>query len=368
MKLAKTIIASIIVSASMPWSNGANASPITGFISAPGRADIAYDTKHDILYISGDSSLRRYDVKSQAFLTPIMLGGKTMGMDISPDGKTLAVANAVRGASQNYVDLVNLATGVSSRVGFNPNSAYEGGTYTVAYDNQGKLLVSSQFQGSGWTPLRKYDPVTQSTTILGTVTQDVMLTASADRSVIGVAEANISDGRWGVYHAGDTSYVSQHQGYAPVTGGTGWFNFEIGVSRNGSQFVIPTYGGTYVGDAQSVVPTIGQYAGISPIGVAYSPLSDVVYFPFADTNYIGEYDTKTLTEITRIPVPGYYDWPGNWAFVEGRSKVASDGSYLFSTLDNGVFIARVPEPATTWLIGIGLLSLVGSARRRLAPR
>lgn len=293
-----------------------------------------------------------------------------MGMDISPDGKTLAVANTVRGTNQNYVDLVNLETGTSSRVGFNLGF-YEGGTYTVAYDNQGKLLVTSQFQGSGWTPLRKYDPETQSTTILGSVTQNVMLAASADRSVIGIAEANISDGRWGVYRVGDTQYVSQHQWYNPVTGGTGWFNFEIGVSREGSQFAIPTYGGTFVGDADSVVPVIGQYAGISPIGVAYSPLSDTVFFPFAGTNYIGEYDTETLTEIGRIPVPGYFDWSGNWAFLEGRSKVASDGSYLFSTLDNGVFftaldIVAVPEPTTPWLVGAGLVGLIGMARKRLS--
>lgn len=360
----------MVAGIAFPWLTGANAAFISGFISAPGRTDVAYDTTRGILYISGDTSLRRYDMKSQTFLAPIELGGKTMGMDISPDGKTLAVANAVRGASQNYVDLVNLNTGASSRVGFNLDF-YEGGTYTVAYDNQGKLLVSSLFQGSGWTPVRKYDPLTGTSINLGTVAAggpgSAMLTASADRSVIGVAESNISDGRWGIYQAGDTTYVSQHQYYDPVTGGTGWFNFEIGVSRDGSQFAIPTYGGTFVGDANSVVPTIGQYAGISPIGVAYSPLSDVVFFPFADANYIGAYDTETLTEIARIPVPGYFNWTGNWAFVEGRSKVASDGSYLFSTLDTGVFfaeleIAVVPEPATTWLVGIGLLGLMGMAR------
>lgn len=84
---------------SFPVSAATNL-PKTGFITAPNRADIAYDTQHELLYISGDSSLLRYDMHAQKFSAPIQLGGNRKGMDISSDGKTLAVANSSRGATK----------------------------------------------------------------------------------------------------------------------------------------------------------------------------------------------------------------------------------------------------------------------------
>ena len=42
----------------------------------------------------------------------------------------------------------------------------EGGTFSVAYGNDGKLLVTSKYEGSGWVPLRIYDPSTGEVTTL----------------------------------------------------------------------------------------------------------------------------------------------------------------------------------------------------------
>jgi len=324
-------------------------SSTSGFITAPDRKDIAYDTIHDVLYISGGSALQRFDMKSGTFLAPLNLGGVTAGMDISPDGKTLAVANTARGASKNFVDLVSLEDLSHQRVGFNLQFG-EGGTWTTAFDKSGKLLVGSTYEGSGWVPLRKYDPVSGVTTVLATVSESPMLTASADHTYIAVTESNISSGPYGRYTTGDSSYHSM--------GGLGWFTYEIGISRDGSQMAIPTYGGTFIDDATNIIPSIGTYAGQAPIGVAYSPNADVMYFPFAGTNFIASYDTKTGSLLQKYTTPGSFDWTGNWAFSEGRTKVASDGSMLFSTLDNGVFFqvltAPVPEPGTVWLAGIGI--------------
>lgn len=342
----------------LPISHAAMAATDSGFISAANRADIAFDTAHKVLYISGDNSLRRYDMQNHSFLAPIVLGGTTLGMDISPDGKTLAVANGNAGATRNFVDLVNLDTGKSTRASFALASG-EGGTYSVAYDGQGKLLVSSKFNGSGWVPLRKYDPATQSSLTLASVDQNSMLAAAANRSVIGIAEANNSSGPWGLYHTGDTTYAATHH--------LNWDTYEIGVSRDGSQVALPTYGGTFIDDAQNVLPAIGQYAGVAPTGVAYSPVADTLYLPFANTKLIGAYSTQTGLEIGQFDTPGTFNWTGNWAYEEGRTKVASDGSLLFSTLDNGVYYAAltpVPEPHSYALLLAGLGMMATIARRR----
>ena len=276
------------------------------------------------------------------------------------------MANSTRSSPTPFVDLVNLDDFSSTRVNFNPAFG-EGGTFDVAFDSQGKLLVTSNFLGSGFTPLRRYDPIAGTTTVLGSVTQSVMLAASGDRSVIGVVEPNISDGRWGYYRTGDTSYASQHQYYDPVSGGTSTFNYEIAVSRDGGRFAIPTYRGTFIGDAVSVSPQIGLPGSKVPIGVAFSPVDDLLFAALGESTSLVEYNATTLAEVARFTTPGTFDAFSGFAFQEGRTKVASDGSYVFATLDNGVYfasLAPVPEPGPLALMLAGLPLMLALRRHR----
>jgi hypothetical protein len=299
----------------------------SGLIPAEGRADIAFDSGHQVLYISGGAQVRRFDFATKTFLPPLALGGTTMGMDISADGKRLAVANASRGANENFVDIVTLKTGKARRVSF-PLAFAEGGTHAVAYDADGKLLVTSRFEGSGWTPMRRYDPVTGLSQELGSLSASAMVNPSPNHRYVAVAEGNNSSGPYGRYTTGDVSYQS--------TQSTHWFLFDIAIASNGTQMAVPTYGGTFINDAKKTFPAVGG-SGQVPIGSAYSPAGDVVYFPFAQSNFVAEYDRKTMTERRRFTAPGQFDWVGNGAFVEGRTKVSSDGRLLFVTLDDGVF-------------------------------
>ena len=59
-----------------------------------------------------------------------------------------------------------------------------------------------------------------------------------------------------------TRTITQRSSYQQ---GTSWFNYEIGVNRNGTQYALPTYGGTYIYNAAyERVATVGQYAGQQP--------------------------------------------------------------------------------------------------------
>jgi hypothetical protein len=307
-----------------------------GLVPAASRIDFAVDAPRHVLYISGTDQLLRYDLKAGVFLDPIELSGQTLGMDISPDGKFLAVANAVTNAAQSHVDIVNLKTLVVKRIYFTLDFM-EDGTYTVAYDKAGRLLVSSRFQGSGSVPLRQVNVKRSHSTTLGLVMQDSMLTPSADHTWIAVAESNDSGGPYGRYTTGDTSYQSTYT--------TGWFNYEIGISRDGNQMAVPTYGGTYFTDSRTSFPPLGQYAGVQPVGVAYSPARDRVYFPFVQTNYIAEYDTATMTETHRWTVPSTFGANGNWAFVSGRTKVSSDDKTLCTSVTGGVWCTKLGSAA-----------------------
>ncbi len=134
-----------------------------------------------------------------------------------------------------------------------------------------------------------------------------------------------------------------------------WFLFEIAASRNGQQYALPTYNGTYIYDQNlQQIGKIGIYANEGPIGVAYSPISDLVYFAWADTDgthpRIDAYNTTTLTEAAVIDSGAPFAWPGNTAFVQGRLQVSADGTLLGATVPGGVNVYDVGAvpPAEEW--------------------
>ncbi len=300
------------------------------FIPAAGRRDTVYDSKRRLLYISTDAGqVLRYDLARQQFLQPLNLGGSLLGMDISRDQDTLAVADLTAGPSTNRVHVVDLRTNSVRQISF-PLAFYEGGTYTVAFAGNSALLVTSTFNGSGWVPLRRVDLNDDSFSTIHSVRQDTMLTRSADGSTIAYAESNISSGPFGRYRVSAGTF----------TGSTmDWFAFEVGVSRDGSQLAVPSYGGTRIYDSNNnLLATIGTYAGTLPIGQVYSPNSDVVYFAWTGGQHgsIEAYSTRTLTAVATINPQSQFDWNGNGAFGNGRLKVSPDGRWLFTLADGGI--------------------------------
>ena len=308
------------------------------FVAAPGRVDMVYDSARDILYVTSGGSVLRYQLGSNTFLAPFDLGGNLSGIDLSPDGNTLAVADRQRTESSVRIHLVDLTTGQPRTVSF-PRGFGEGGTFTVAFAGDGALLVTSTYEGSGWVQMRRHDPATGATTVLASsITQNTMLASSGDGAVVGFAESNISDGRFGRYRVADANLLRK-SGY---TDGTGWYNYEIGVNRDGTQYAIPTYGGTFIYDASLVrVGTVGQYAGTQPIGVVYHPVENTVYFAWAGTTQVRAHDTATLAQTAAYDFEHAFTHPGNHAYTQGRLRISRDGSLLFATVSGGVRYLRL---------------------------
>jgi hypothetical protein len=316
----------------MACANAAAAS--SGMIPAPGRVDVAYDSSSSTLFISGGSSLRRYDLRAGAFLPPLELGGSTFGLDISADGRTLAVANAALDGDRVVIDLVDLPTLQVRRVGL-PATASENGALIAVFDKAGDLVVSTQYAGSGWTVLRRINPDTGVIRELATVSAPTMLAPSADHAYIGVASGNNSSGPFGIYTTGDNAYT-------PL-GRIDWFVVDVGLASDGSQQAIVTSSGAYIDDRKTVLPQVGEYFGPTPIGAAYSPRGHKVYFPISQTNTVVQYDTRTMMPMRTFEVPGQFEWVGNKVFVEGRTRLSGDGALLFVTLDNGVFYTSTKD-------------------------
>lgn len=313
------------------------------FIPAANRVDMVHDAKRGLIYISsGDGQVLRYHVASASFLAPIATGGQPKGIDLSPDGNILAVADRTRGEEDIWVHRIDLdAVDPQPTKLLAPRGFGEGGTWTVAFDATGKLLVTSTYEGSGWTPLRRFDVGTGASSILGQVTQNVMLAASGDGQTIAFAESNISDGRWGLYDI-PTGQLVRREWYE---NGTSWFNYEIATDQLGSQFAIPTYGGTFIyNDVYAKVATIGVYAGPQPIGVAYHPVQNRIYFPWASTSEVRVYDSTTLTQVGSIDFEDTFQNNGNNAFQQGRTRLSRDGSMIMVSVSGGVRFVQLYAP------------------------
>lgn len=313
------------------------------FIPANARVDMVHDFQRDLVYITNGGSILRYNIGSNSFLSSFDLGGSLGGMDLSPDGNTLAVADGQRSETEVWIHLVDLETGLSRKVSF-PRAFYEGGTFTAAFGKDGAVLVTSTFEGSGWVPMRRYDPATGTTAVIASsVRQDTMLASSSDGISIAFAESNSSDGPFGRYLVSDQSLLRK-SGY---TDGTSWFNYEIGVNRNGTQYAIPTYGGTFIYDAnlnKVTATVIGQYAGPQPIGVVYHPTEDVVYFAWSGTSEVRALDTVSFTQLSSYNFENAFTNTGNRAFTQGRLKISRDGSLLLATVSGGVRYLRLYDP------------------------
>lgn len=311
------------------------------FVPSTTRTDMVHDARRGIIYIANGPQVRRYRISTRSFLPALTLGidAMAMGIDISADGSTLAVADASWSADKVWIHKINLNTLAKTRWRF-PRAFYEGGTYSVAFAADNAVLVSSSFQGSGWVPMRRLERNGTYTT-LPEVRQNTMLSASGDRATIAFAEANSSDGPWGLFDV-PTGQLVRREGYEH---GTSWSNFEIATDRLGGQFAIPTYNGAYIyGADYRLLDTIGTYAGPQPVGVAYHPVEPEIYFPWAETSQVQVWSATTLQHLRNIEVGDGFAHTGNTAYGSGRTRLSADGSLLMVTVPGGLRYVRQYAP------------------------
>lgn len=336
------------------------------FLDVPDRVDYAFD-KSGILYVSTTGGkIVRYNTQTSSYLSPFTVGGTLCGIDLSPDGSTLAVADSSTQGATNRIQLVDTLTGAATPISFTRQSL-ESGTYMVAWGSDNQLLITSNFAGSGWIPLRRYDPQTGTTVTVGQVRQSTMLTPSADRNTIAIAEDNISSGPITDYDVPTKSFSGSVN--------TNWFTFEVAVDRDGDKYVVPTYDGAFVysktGTTFQKQTVIGQYASHGPLAAVFSPVKDVLFTSewswYGTEHGVRVYDANTMSLKATID-PYSFDWCGNGAMGQGRMEISPDGSRLAVSVDQGLRLydvsAYVPEPSTlVMMLSCGVLGLLRRRRK-----
>jgi hypothetical protein len=311
------------------------------------RRDVVVDDLRCRLYIStGSGVVYDYDLREGGLQPLIELGAPLLGMDLSPDRQTLLVADESAISSgadpHNQVHVVNIAQKTERTLEF-PLAFYEAGTYMPLFIDAERFLLTSQFAGSGWVPLRSVALADGAFESLGEVRQGTMLAASADGSAVVYAESNISSGPFTRIELADGS-IAQAE--------TNGFLFEVAISRDGSQVALPVYPTLRVYNYSAAgfvgVGLVGHGAD-QAVGVAYSPDSNLLYVSWS-ANYGGgggieALDSVSLTHAFDVDTTAALEWGGNGAFNSGRLRVARNGEVLAATVIGGVkvYSARAPD-------------------------
>ena len=168
-----------------------------------------------------------------------------------------------------------------------------------------------------------------------------MVSASGDGTVIAFAEDNNSGGPWGKYDVATRTVT-----LADFESETGTFNDRIAANANGSQFAIPTVGGTFVyNDSFRKLATIGRDSYPRPLDGAYDPVRSLAYFPWIGTSEVRIYDMTTFKQVSSLDFEQQFDEGA--PFGVGRTRLSRDGSLLMVNQSGGVRIDRMYEPLST---------------------
>jgi Ca2+-binding RTX toxin-like protein len=308
-------------------------------IAVSGARDLVFDEVRGLLYITtADGNVERYDIATRTLLTAIDAGNQLNGADITADGSTLYVAEGTRSASQGFVRKIDLNTGEVDNVAYDLDFA-EGGAWDISIGATGKAVVTTIFEGSGWTPLRELDLATDTYSILtaGSGFADVRggsrVHRSADRSLFLVTEPNISSGPLFTYDPATETFPGEKD--------TGTFLGNIGaVNRDGSLVA------AFIANSVAVMTpqlTVVENVGSSVTGIAFDPTRDILYV--TDTDELIAYDTDSFEELYRMNVGAILSSASFFTF-QSTVTVSDDGNYAFVANGSTVQMLELPELGT----------------------
>jgi sugar lactone lactonase YvrE len=305
-------------------------------IPVTNHRDLVFDPMRGQLDITTSAgTVQRYDVASQTLLAPLTVGTSLNGADITPDGSALYVTEGLAGSTQGVVHQVDLTTGQVTDLPYNL-AFYEGGSWDVAVGANGKGLLTTKFNGSGWVPLRQIDLSSDTLSVRtddpgsgygGQVRQNTRITRSADRSLFLLTESNISSGPMFTYNPATDTFSS-------TSLNTNAFldNAPIAVSRNGSLIAVEEYNQGLTVFSANLTP-LRNLPGLDG-GVVFDPVRDMMYAVDTATDQIVAYDTNSWTVQYQLPIGESVGLPQ--AFGNGVMAMSNDGGHLFLATASGV--------------------------------
>jgi hypothetical protein len=302
---------------------------LLAYVPVTGINDLVYDPSRNVVYATtAGGTIQRYDVASGQLLAPWTIpgGGTLLGADITPDNNFLYVANG----SSPQIHKLSLADGTSTglpyTVAFGESNAYD-----VAVVGQ-RAIFTTQYAGSGWTPLRNIDLATGQMTTrtdLGSVRQNSVLSRAADGSALFLTESNISSGPIHYYSTAQDRFTQSAGTQSSLSG------VLHDVSRDGKLVALQFGGLSLYDDQLKGVQTLPGLTG----GMRFDPARDMLYAVNPTTDQLVGFDTASRTQ--RFSVPLGRDFGGGSQFASGMMAIGAGKAFISD--DAGFLTFDLPE-------------------------
>ncbi|MHC2066661.1 hypothetical protein ACYFX5_04240 [Bremerella sp. T1] len=300
-----------------PWTEAESTLPAGMDIAIADAVDHVFDEANQILYVTTeDGHLERWDYENQVLLARYEdIAQQPSGLDITVDGAYAYVGDAVAVVTHGTVWKVDLTDGSKTALTY-ARSGNEQGVYDLAIAANGKAYFTTDFAGSGWTPLREIDLATGLMTNLRGVRQNTGITRGENRSLLYFQESNISSGPTFTYNA-NTDTFSDYLDTHRFVG-----NLPAAVSPNGEKVAV----NNSLLNAQLSDEFIGGTLGYALTFDGDRPL---LYGVDIESNEVLVHDARTLQLLRRISI-------GADVSASVEMSISSDSKHLFITTVTGI--------------------------------
>jgi sugar lactone lactonase YvrE len=307
------------------------------------HSDLVFDPGRNLLYIPTHSGqVQRWDVRTQRLLPAWNVGTSLNGADITPDGKSLYVAEDQTIGTHGFFHQVNLRNGSVTDVPYTLSSN-AAGAWDIAIAANGKAIVSTKGAGGGPVQLLQLDTASNTYTIRSDAAGGAWIGANTivrrgpNRGLFLLSDPGFDTGHFYLYNA-TTDMFSQERSSGDYS-----TNPSPAVNRDDTLLGIELSVGPEMTTGASIIDSnlraVRSLPGILA-GVVFDPNQDVVYGVSPTLDQILAYDTNTWSLKYSIPVGEMFDGSG---FYPAQITVSADSKYLFLGTASGVREYALPQ-------------------------
>ena len=302
---------------------------LSAYVAVNGINDVVYDAARDLVYATtARGTVERYDAAAGRLLAPWTVGGNLLGADITPDGSFLYVADG----NNPQIRKVNLSDGTSVPLTYSPAFG-ESNAYDVAVVGP-RAVFTTQYAGSGWTPLREIDLASGAITTrtdIRDVRQNSILSRAGDRSGMFLTESNISSGPIRYYDTGENRFTAY--------GETQTFHGGTLHDVNSDGRLVALRMGSGVALYTDRLVGVGTIPGLDG-GLKFDAAGDMLYAVNSATDQLVGYDTAA--RVQRYTVPLDRNLSAGSQYGSGMMAVGADKAFVSD--DAGLLVIDLPQP------------------------
>lgn len=297
---------------------------------SPYGSEVKIDPASTYAYISNTAHNRVEVLRlaDGAFEEPILVGSQPMGLDLTPDGRLLYVAN--RGSS--FVSVVDVNTRTELRRFPIPSGFMADTPYSIAVLANGKALLTTTFYGTGFgSNMLEIDLATDAVKLRpdfyyqGRTTEYTSVRASGDRKSAVVVAGDISSGPVFRYEAATDAFTKE------VDKAT--FTSSVATNLDGSVTLV-NFGALVLDKSLKLLGTV---PGCGTLGVAVNAAGTVGYGLGWD--YRVERGFIAVCDLVRFQVTRTI--PLGPVDQVGRLQLSTDGTTLVGIIDTGLVLVRL---------------------------